>query len=84
MTANFLGLGAEDLSQTQINEVIGELTNMVVGSLVSNFESPLPVLVISSLGPASCQATLDALRFGAVELLEKSGGPYSVVNCKSI
>jgi two-component system, chemotaxis family, protein-glutamate methylesterase/glutaminase len=39
---------------------------------------PLPVIVISSLGQASCQATLDALRNGAVEVLAKPGGPYSV------
>ncbi len=39
---------------------------------------PLPVVVISSLGGASCQTSLDALRFGAVEVLAKPGGPYSV------
>lgn len=39
---------------------------------------PLPVIVISSLGQASCQATLEALRIGAVEVLAKPGGPYSV------
>jgi len=39
---------------------------------------PMPVIVISSLGQASCQATLDALRLGAVEVLGKPGGPYSV------
>jgi two-component system chemotaxis response regulator CheB len=39
---------------------------------------PLPVVVISSLGQASCQTTLDALRLGAVEVLAKPGGPYSV------
>jgi two-component system, chemotaxis family, protein-glutamate methylesterase/glutaminase len=39
---------------------------------------PLPVIVISSLGQASCQATLDALHSGAVEVLAKPGGPYSV------
>ncbi len=39
---------------------------------------PLPVIIISSLGQASCKATLDALRFGAVEVLAKPGGPYSV------
>jgi two-component system chemotaxis response regulator CheB len=39
---------------------------------------PLPVIVISSLGQASCQATLDALRIGAVDVLAKPGGPYSV------
>src|SRR3954451_18568963 len=30
---------------------------------------PLPVIVISSLGQASCRVTVDALRFGAVEVL---------------
>lgn len=39
---------------------------------------PLPVIIISSLGQASCKATLDALRIGAVEVLAKPGGPYSV------
>jgi two-component system chemotaxis response regulator CheB len=39
---------------------------------------PLPVIIISSLGGASCHATLDALRLGAVEVLAKPGGPYSV------
>jgi two-component system chemotaxis response regulator CheB len=39
---------------------------------------PLPVIVISSLGHASCHAALEALRLGAVEVLAKPGGPYSV------
>lgn len=39
---------------------------------------PLPVIVISSLGQASCQAALQALASGAVEVLAKPGGPYSV------
>jgi len=39
---------------------------------------PMPVVVISSLGHAGCQATLEALRLGAVEVLAKPGGPYSV------
>ncbi len=39
---------------------------------------PMPVIVISSLAQASCRATLDALRIGAVEVLAKPGGPYSV------
>jgi two-component system chemotaxis response regulator CheB len=39
---------------------------------------PLPVIVISSLGQASCQATLEALQSGAVEVLSKPAGPYSV------
>jgi two-component system chemotaxis response regulator CheB len=38
---------------------------------------PMPVVVISSLGQAGCQATLEALRLGAVEVLAKPGGPYS-------
>src|SRR4051794_17970451 len=39
---------------------------------------PMPVVIISSLGQAGCQASLDALRLGAVEVLAKPGGPYSV------
>jgi two-component system chemotaxis response regulator CheB len=39
---------------------------------------PMPVLVISSLGQAGCQKSLEALRLGAVEVLAKPGGPYSV------
>jgi two-component system chemotaxis response regulator CheB len=39
---------------------------------------PMPVIVISSLGQGGCQATLEALRSGAVEVLGKPGGPYSV------
>ena len=39
---------------------------------------PMPVIVISSLGQSSCQAALEALRLGAVEVLAKPGGPYSV------
>lgn len=39
---------------------------------------PLPVIVISSLGQSSCEATLQALQYGAVEVLAKPAGPYSV------
>ena len=39
---------------------------------------PMPVIIISSLGQASCQAAMEALRLGAVEVLAKPGGPYSV------
>ncbi len=39
---------------------------------------PMPVIVISSLGMASCQETLEALRYGAVDVLAKPAGPYSV------
>jgi two-component system chemotaxis response regulator CheB len=39
---------------------------------------PLPVIVISSLGQAGCRAALDALQSGAIDVLAKPGGPYSV------
>jgi two-component system, chemotaxis family, protein-glutamate methylesterase/glutaminase len=39
---------------------------------------PLPVIVISSLGQASCHIAMQALALGAVEVLAKPGGPYSV------
>ena len=39
---------------------------------------PIPTIIISSLGQASCSATLEALRFGAVDVLAKPAGPYSV------
>lgn len=44
---------------------------------------PMPVIIISSLGQSSCQAALDALRYGAVEVLAKPGGPYSVGELRS-
>ncbi len=39
---------------------------------------PLPVIIISSLGHAACQASIEALRAGAVEVLAKPDGPYSL------
>ena len=39
---------------------------------------PMPVIVISSLGHSSCEASVEALRYGAVEVLAKPGGPYSI------
>jgi len=39
---------------------------------------PLPVIVISSLGQSSCRQALEALQLGAVEVLAKPSGPYSV------
>lgn len=39
---------------------------------------PMPVVVISSLAQPSCQAALRALELGAVEVLAKPAGPYSV------
>jgi len=38
----------------------------------------MPVVVISSLAQPSCRAALEALEYGAVEVLAKPGGPYSV------
>ncbi|HEX5227182.1 MAG TPA: chemotaxis response regulator protein-glutamate methylesterase [Bryobacteraceae bacterium] len=39
---------------------------------------PLPVIVISSLAQSASQTALEALQCGAVEVLAKPGGPYSV------
>jgi two-component system chemotaxis response regulator CheB len=39
---------------------------------------PMPVIVISSLAQSSCQTAMQALSLGAVEVLAKPGGPYSV------
>jgi two-component system chemotaxis response regulator CheB len=39
---------------------------------------PMPTIIISSLAQPSCVAALQALEFGAVEVLAKPGGPYSV------
>lgn len=39
---------------------------------------PMPAVVISSLAQPSCRAAIEALQSGAVEVLAKPGGPYSV------
>jgi len=39
---------------------------------------PLPVIVISSLGQSSSRAAIEALANGAVDVMCKPGGPYSV------
>jgi two-component system, chemotaxis family, protein-glutamate methylesterase/glutaminase len=39
---------------------------------------PIPTIIISSLGQSSCAASLEALRCGAVDVLAKPAGPYSV------
>ena len=44
---------------------------------------PMPVIVISSLGQSSCEASLEALRWGAVEVMLKPGGPYSIGDLRS-
>jgi two-component system, chemotaxis family, protein-glutamate methylesterase/glutaminase len=43
---------------------------------------PLPVIIISSLAQSSSQTALEALECGAVEVLGKPGGPYSVGELK--
>ena len=39
---------------------------------------PLPTIIVSSLAQPSCAAALQALEYGAVDVLAKPGGPYSV------
>jgi two-component system chemotaxis response regulator CheB len=39
---------------------------------------PLPVIIVSSLTQSGSAASLEALRSGAVEVIPKPGGPYSV------
>jgi two-component system chemotaxis response regulator CheB len=39
---------------------------------------PMPVIVVSSLAQASCHAGIAALHSGAVDIMAKPGGPYSV------
>ena len=43
---------------------------------------PMPVIVISSLAQSSSRAAIEALQCGAVEVLAKPGGPYSVGEMK--
>jgi two-component system chemotaxis response regulator CheB len=43
---------------------------------------PIPVVVISSLGQASSKIALEALQYGAVDVLAKPGGPYAVGELK--
>jgi two-component system chemotaxis response regulator CheB len=39
---------------------------------------PMPAVVISSLALPACEAALKAFEYGAVEVMAKPGGPYSV------
>lgn len=41
-------------------------------------EHPMPVVVISSLGQSCSRAAVEAMQFGAVDVVPKPGGPYSV------
>jgi two-component system chemotaxis response regulator CheB len=43
---------------------------------------PLPAVVISSLAQPSARAAIEAMSLGAVEVLAKPGGPYSVGELK--
>jgi two-component system chemotaxis response regulator CheB len=43
---------------------------------------PLPVIMISSLAQSSTHASLEAMNRGAVDVLAKPGGPYSVGDLK--
>jgi two-component system chemotaxis response regulator CheB len=44
---------------------------------------PMPVIVISSVTAKGGERALEALRYGAVEVLHKPGGPFSVADLKS-
>lgn len=39
---------------------------------------PIPTIIVSSLTPANSEMALEAMEFGAVEVLAKPGGSYSV------
>jgi two-component system chemotaxis response regulator CheB len=45
---------------------------------------PMPVVVISSLAQPSCRTAVEALELGAVEVLAKPGGPYSIGDLRQI
>jgi two-component system, chemotaxis family, protein-glutamate methylesterase/glutaminase len=44
---------------------------------------PMPVIVISSLSQTSCEISMEALRCGAVDVMGKPDGPYSVGDLRS-
>ncbi|MBW2147226.1 MAG: chemotaxis response regulator protein-glutamate methylesterase [Deltaproteobacteria bacterium] len=39
---------------------------------------PLPIIIVSSLTPSGSKIALEALEFGAIDIISKPGGPYSV------
>jgi two-component system chemotaxis response regulator CheB len=45
---------------------------------------PMPVVVISSLAQPSCRSAVEALELGAVEVLAKPGGPYSIGELRQV
>lgn len=44
---------------------------------------PMPVIVVSSLAQRSCAAALEAMQLGAVDVVAKPGGPFSVGDLRS-
>jgi two-component system chemotaxis response regulator CheB len=44
---------------------------------------PMPVIVVSSLAQRSCATALEAMRLGAVDVVAKPGGPFSVGDLRS-
>jgi two-component system chemotaxis response regulator CheB len=46
--------------------------------------SPMPVIIISSLAQSSCEISVEALHQGAVEVMAKPGGPYSIGELKEL
>jgi two-component system chemotaxis response regulator CheB len=47
-------------------------------------ECPIPTIIVSSLGKASCAATFEALRCGAVDVIAKPAGPHSVADLHQV
>ncbi|HEV2619929.1 MAG TPA: response regulator, partial [Acidobacteriaceae bacterium] len=45
---------------------------------------PVPTIIVSSLGQASCAATFEALRCGAVDVIAKPAGPHSVADLRQV
>jgi two-component system chemotaxis response regulator CheB len=45
---------------------------------------PMPVIIISSLAQSSCEISMEALQQGAVEVMAKPGGPYSIGDLKEL
>ena len=45
---------------------------------------PTPVIVVSSLAEKSCAVALEAIRLGAVDVVAKPGGPFSVGDLSAV
>ncbi len=45
---------------------------------------PLPVIIISSLTQSSCEISMEALACGAVDVMAKPGGPYSIGELRDV